>query len=55
MTVRGALNRGYNLVGTALVAISGFAFFPESLRRAIPQTWATNLLRFCCLYSPWDF
>ena len=29
MTVRDALNRGYNLVGTAIVAISGFAFFPE--------------------------
>lgn len=29
MTVRDAMNRGYNLVGTALVAISGFAFFPE--------------------------
>jgi uncharacterized membrane protein YccC len=29
MTVRDALNRGYNLVGTALVAISGFAFFQE--------------------------
>ena len=30
MTVRDALNRGYNLVGTALVAISGFAFFPQT-------------------------
>ena len=30
MTVREALNRGYNLVGTALVAISGFAFFPQT-------------------------
>ena len=29
MTVRDALNRGYNLVGTAIVAISGVAFFPE--------------------------
>ncbi len=29
MTVRDAINRGYNLVGTAIVAISGFAFFPE--------------------------
>ena len=29
MTVRDAMNRGYNLVGTALVVISGFAFFPE--------------------------
>ena len=29
MTVRDALNRGYNLVGTAIVAISGLAFFPE--------------------------
>jgi uncharacterized membrane protein YccC len=29
MTVRDALNRGYNLVGTAIVAISGFAFFQE--------------------------
>ena len=29
MTVRDALSRGYNLVGTALVAIPGFAFFPE--------------------------
>lgn len=30
MAVREALNRGYNLVGTALVAISGFAFFPQA-------------------------
>src|SRR5215469_15534509 len=30
MNVREALNRGYNLVGTALVAISGFAFFPQT-------------------------
>lgn len=30
MTIREALNRGYNLVGTALVAISGFAFFPQT-------------------------
>ena len=30
MTVRDALNRGYNLVGTALVAMSGFAFFPQT-------------------------
>ena len=30
MSVREALNRGYNLVGTALVAISGFAFFPQA-------------------------
>ena len=30
MTVRDALNRGYNLVGTAIVAISGFAFFPQT-------------------------
>ena len=30
MTVRDALNRGYNLVGTALVGISGFAFFPQT-------------------------
>ena len=30
MNVRDALNRGYNLVGTALVAISGFAFFPQT-------------------------
>ena len=29
MTVRDAINRGYNLVGTAIVAITGFAFFPE--------------------------
>ena len=29
MTVRDALNRGYNLVGTAIIAISGLAFFPE--------------------------
>ena len=29
MTVRDALNRGYNLIGTAIVAISGLAFFPE--------------------------
>ena len=29
MTVRDALNRGYNLVGTAIIAISGIAFFPE--------------------------
>ena len=29
MTVRDALNRGYNLLGTAIIAISGFAFFPE--------------------------
>ena len=29
MTVRDALNRGYNLVGTAIVAMSGLAFFPE--------------------------
>jgi hypothetical protein len=29
MTVRDAINRGYNLVGTAMVAITGFAFFPE--------------------------
>ena len=29
MTVRDALNRGYNLIGTAIVAISGIAFFPE--------------------------
>lgn len=29
MTVRDAINRGYNLVGTAIIAISGFAFFPE--------------------------
>ena len=29
MTVRDALNRAYNLVGTAIVAISGFAFFSE--------------------------
>lgn len=29
MTVRDAMHRGYNLVGTALVAIPGFAFFPE--------------------------
>src|SRR6266436_2469118 len=29
MTIREAINRGYNLVGTAIVAISGFAFFPE--------------------------
>lgn len=29
MTVRDALNRGYNLVGTAIVAISGFAFSEE--------------------------
>jgi hypothetical protein len=29
MTVSDALNRGYNLVGTATIAISGFAFFPE--------------------------
>ena len=29
MTIRDAINRGYNLVGTAIVAISGFAFFPE--------------------------
>jgi peptidoglycan/LPS O-acetylase OafA/YrhL len=30
MTVRDALNRGHNLVGTAIVAISGFAFFPQT-------------------------
>ena len=30
MTVREALNRTYNLVGTAIVAISGFAFFPQT-------------------------
>lgn len=30
MIVREALNRGYNLVGTALIAISGFAFFPQT-------------------------
>ena len=29
MTVRDALNRGYNLVGTAIIAMSGLAFFPE--------------------------
>jgi hypothetical protein len=29
MTVRDALNRGYNLVGAAIVVIPGFAFFPE--------------------------
>src|SRR5579864_7712096 len=29
MTARDALNRGYNLVGTAIVAISGFAFSQE--------------------------
>ena len=29
MTVRDALNRGYNLIGTAIIAISGLAFFPE--------------------------
>lgn len=29
MTIRDAINRGYNLIGTAIVAISGFAFFPE--------------------------
>jgi hypothetical protein len=29
MTVRDAINRGYNLVGTAIVGITGFAFFPE--------------------------
>jgi hypothetical protein len=29
MTVRDVLNRGYNLVGTAIIAISGFALFPE--------------------------
>lgn len=29
MTVRDALNRGYNLLGTAIIAISGLAFFPE--------------------------
>lgn len=29
MTVRDALNRGYNLVGTAIIAISGLTFFPE--------------------------
>jgi hypothetical protein len=29
MTVRDALNRGYNLIGTAIVAISGLTFFPE--------------------------
>jgi|SRR5579883_2083043 hypothetical protein len=29
MTVRDAINRGYNLVGTAIVAITGVAFFPE--------------------------
>jgi FtsH-binding integral membrane protein len=29
MTVRDAINRGYNLVGTAIVAITGFAFFAE--------------------------
>ena len=29
MTVRDALNRGYNLLGTAIIAISGFALFPE--------------------------
>ena len=29
MTVRDALNRGYNLVCTAIIAISGLAFFPE--------------------------
>jgi peptidoglycan/LPS O-acetylase OafA/YrhL len=30
MNVRDALNRAYNLVGTAIVAISGFAFFPQT-------------------------
>ena len=29
MTVRDALNRGHNLVGTAIIAISALAFFPE--------------------------
>jgi hypothetical protein len=29
MTVREALNKGYNLIGTAIIAISGLAFFPE--------------------------
>ena len=29
MTVRDAINRGYNLVGTAIIAITGVAFFPE--------------------------
>ena len=29
MTVRDALNRGYNMIGTAIIAISGLAFFPE--------------------------
>lgn len=29
MTVRDALTRGYNLVGTAIVAITGFAFSQE--------------------------
>jgi hypothetical protein len=29
MAVRDALNRAYNLAGTAIVAISGVAFFPE--------------------------
>ena len=29
MTVQNALNRGYNMIGTAIVAISGLAFFPE--------------------------
>lgn len=29
------VNRGYNLVGTAIVAISGFAFFPEFFFRKL--------------------
>ena len=30
MNVRDALNRAYTLVGTALVAMSGFSFFPQT-------------------------
>ena len=29
MIFRDAINRGYNLVGTSIIAITGFAFFPE--------------------------